>query len=31
MALPPGFVDELAAALGEAHVLTAAEDLATYD
>src|SRR6186997_1943492 len=31
MPLPPGFVDELAAAVGEAYVLTAAEDLATYD
>src|SRR4029079_5848099 len=31
MPLPPGFVDELAAAVGEADVLTAAEDLATYD
>src|SRR5262245_27527729 len=31
MALPPGFVDELAAALGGSNVLTAPEDLATYD
>src|SRR6478672_13625640 len=31
MSLPPGFVDELAVAVGESHVLTAAEDLATYD
>ncbi|HEX6725505.1 MAG TPA: FAD-linked oxidase C-terminal domain-containing protein [Gaiella sp.] len=31
MALPPGFVDELAAVIGETYVLTAAEDLATYD
>ena len=31
MPLPPGFVDELAAAVGESYVLTAAEDLATYD
>ncbi len=29
--LPPGFVDELGAAVGESYVLTAAEDLATYD
>jgi glycolate oxidase len=31
MPLPPGFVEELAAAVGEAHVLTAPEDLATYE
>ena len=31
MPLPPGFVDELAASVGESYVLTAAEDLATYD
>ena len=31
MPLPPGFVDELAAAVGAAYVLTAPEDLATYD
>src|SRR6478672_3897362 len=31
MPLPPGLVEELAAAVGEAHVLTAPEDLATYD
>ncbi len=31
MPLPPGFVEELVAAVGEAYVLTAAEDLATYD
>src|SRR6186997_1900318 len=31
MSLPPGFVDELAASIGESYVLTAAEDLATYD
>ena len=29
--LPPGFVQELAAAVGEAHVLTAPEDLVTYE
>src|SRR4026209_2531695 len=31
MPLSPGFVDELAASVGEPYVLTAAEDLATYD
>ena len=31
MPLPPGFVEELASAVGEAHVLTAPEDLATYE
>ena len=31
MALPPGFVDELAGALGRGFVITEPEQLATYD
>ncbi len=31
MPLPPGLVEELVAALGESHVLTEPEDLATYE